>query len=400
MPNFYKCHKCHKLFPHKNDYMRHIKRKFPCDLPLKIMPQNSSQNVDIYKCYQCNKTFSRSDNLDRHTAKFCKGKKEDKICEENSTSVFTGIPEHNDDSNFSCQQLIYEHLSEGANRVPTIQPQNSQKTTKSVKLYKCNYCGKYYSRNDSLNRHLDSFCKIKQKSDEQKEEIYNCLLGKMKQLESQNQEILQQNKEQNMKIADLERQLTVTKNKTINNNNNNNNTLTNNTMLTNNNQNILNNNIINNTNKLEVKILAYGKEDICHISDDDYKLILNRGFKSVEELVKQIHFNKNRPENHNIHISNMRDNYVMVFDGNKWLLRNRQATIDDLYDDKKNILVDKFDELIEQLPDHAIKKFKRFLHDEQEDKIANNIKEELKLLLYNNKNINEGMKQKLGLISN
>jgi hypothetical protein len=90
----------------------------------------------------------------------------------------------------------------------------------------------------------------------------------------------------------------------------------------------------------------------------------------------------------------------MVFDGNKWQLQNRQTTIDDLYDNKKDILVEKFDELVNTLPEHAIKKFKRFLNDEQDDKIANTIKEELKLTLYNNKNIPEATKEKLGLVKN
>ena len=113
---------------------------------------------------------------------------------------------------------------------------------------------------------------------------------------------------------------------------------------------------------------------------------------------KKIHFDENKPENHNIYISNLRDNYAMLFDGNNWVLSNRKEIIDDMYDSKRDILSDKFDEILENLPDHAIKKFKRFLHDEQDNKISQKIKEEIKLILYNNKHIPEKTKIKLGLI--
>ncbi len=39
----------------------------------------------------------------------------------------------------------------------------------------------------------------------------------------------------------------------------------------------------------------------------------------------------------------MRDCYVMIYNGKKWLLQDRDETINDIYDIKKSILVDKFD---------------------------------------------------------
>ena len=47
------------------------------------------------------------------------------------------------------------------------------------------------------------------------------------------------------------------------------------------------------------------------------KTIFHKGFKSVENLTKSLHFDKNRPENHNIYISNIKDNYVMMYDGDR-----------------------------------------------------------------------------------
>jgi hypothetical protein len=49
--------------------------------------------------------------------------------------------------------------------------------------------------------------------------------------------------------------------------------------------------------------------------EGNYKRILNKGFKSIQEYVNCIHFNSKKPENHNVYISNLRDNYILVYDG-------------------------------------------------------------------------------------
>ena len=96
-------------------------------------------------------------------------------------------------------------------------------------------------------------------------------------------------------------------------------------------ENIKNNNInntIDQSQTFNVQLVAYGKEDYDKLSDKEYQIIINKGFKSVQELVKTLHFNKNYPENHNIYISNLRDNYVMVYDGKQWEVKNRKETIE------------------------------------------------------------------------
>lgn len=49
--------------------------------------------------------------------------------------------------------------------------------------------------------------------------------------------------------------------------------------------------------KISIMIIGYGKENLSHILEKDYKAIFNRGFKSVQALVESIHFNRNKPEN-------------------------------------------------------------------------------------------------------
>lgn len=154
-----------------------------------------------------------------------------------------------------------------------------------------------------------------------------------------------------------------------------------------------NNNVINNINNFN--ITAYGKETCEHISDSMFKNILNEGFKSVPMLVEQIHFNKNKPEYHNVYISNIRDNNALIYDGEKWMLSEREAIIDNMMDAKNYILSDKFDELKESLEEKTIRKFQRFLDACDTDIVKSQIKNDLKLSLYNNKQISENTKQRL-----
>ena len=91
----------------------------------------------------------------------------------------------------------------------------------------------------------------------------------------------------------------------------------------------------------------------------------------------------------------MRDNYVMVFDGYKWELRDRTYIIDEIYQTNMDILTDKFDEILDSLSHFAIRKFNRFLNDKEDDSLTTKIKNEIKMILYNNKNIPEETKRML-----
>ena len=78
----------------------------------------------------------------------------------------------------------------------------------------------------------------------------------------------------------------------------------------------------------------------------------------------------------------------MVWNGIKWDLTNRSDILDDMYEDSSNILIEKMEELKNaKLKPTVLKKFKRFIDKKEEDEIKNKIKEDIKLLLYNNKGI-------------
>ena len=56
---------------------------------------------------------------------------------------------------------------------------------------------------------------------------------------------------------------------------------------------------------------------------------------SVPSLIKEVHFNPNVPENHNIYISNIKNKYAMVYDGTRWEIKDQDETIDKLIIDQE-----------------------------------------------------------------
>ena len=76
----------------------------------------------------------------------------------------------------------------------------------------------------------------------------------------------------------------------------------------------------------------------------------------------------------------------MLYDGEGWNLHNRDDTIDDIYEDKTNILVDKvedWEKMGKNINETALRKFNRYLGKKDIPGISNKIKDEIKLILYN-----------------
>jgi ElaB/YqjD/DUF883 family membrane-anchored ribosome-binding protein len=89
----------------------------------------------------------------------------------------------------------------------------------------------------------------------------------------------------------------------------------------------------------------------------------------------------------NIYISNMKDKYLMVYEDGNWNLKNKNIEIDELYNEKEILLEDWLDEYQHKYPELR-QKFEKYLNNKENDETMNKIKEEIKLLMYNQKNKN------------
>lgn len=197
---------------------------------------------------------------------------------------------------------------------------------------KCNYCNKKYSCSTSLNYHIKNTCKEKDriKDDE------------IKRLKEENKML-------------RERPTTV--------------------------NNITNNIMINN----------YDQTSLDKLTDRIYNKIIkdaDEPYQIIPRLIKHLHCNPDIPENHNIRISNRNkhNKYLEVYRNNHWEIEDKKTEIGNIISDKETNLSDWIDEKGEKYPE-ALEKFNDYLEQKYEPEIANLIKEEVEVLLYNNRQL-------------
>ena len=306
-----------------------------------------------YQCSKCNKKFNKKSNYETHIYK------KKKSCSNNNNN--------NDDknNNNSIQNNLKNitHSSTFAH------------SSTSIKINKCKYCNKEFSRKYTLKRHIEDSCPEKEKSDSEKKKILNLV------------------EEQNIKIKKLEELLMKYSNQsntTIQEQTNQNIQEQNNQ----NTQNINSNNTFNIQNNNNVQLVAFGQEDLYAIPDKECKFYLNKGFDSVIKFIEFIHFNKNKPEFHNVYIPNIQTLYANIFNGKDWELKQKEEIINQLIDDKECFLNDKFKELFNTLDMQTKKKYQN-LKDRNDEKEEKRIKKDIELLLYNNKKLIKQTKNKL-----
>jgi hypothetical protein len=205
----------------------------------------------------------------------------------------------------------------------------------------------------SKNRHIKNSCK--NKPNDNKEKIYEQLLEMKNEIEML--------KKENKKLRKIQNNNSgiVAHNSTVNS--------------------MTNHGTVNNINN--ILLIGYGKEDMSKIDKNDLLKGIKSGFNSTLKLTDSIHFNPKFPEYHNVYISSMKNKYAMMYDGNDWTLVTKDELIDKLYDDKKNYIEENLDDFIESLYDSQKKALERWMELDDDHIKVKQIKEKLKLLLYN-----------------
>ena len=115
-------------------------------------------------------------------------------------------------------------------------------------------------------------------------------------------------------------------------------------------------------------------------ADEPYQIIPN--------LIKEVHFNSEIPENHNVYISNRNKNnkHLQIYKDNHWEIVNKESEINNIISDKETHISDWIDEKGEKYP-KAVEKYNEYLEQKYEEDVAKLIKEEVELILYNNKHM-------------
>jgi hypothetical protein len=92
-----------------------------------------------------------------------------------------------------------------------------------------------------------------------------------------------------------------------------------------------NNNIINNTTN-NVTINFYGAEDITHILGDKRWMdrLAEHCYMALPYMIRDVHFDPKRPDNHTVRMPNCRDKFVEVMTIKGWQSRMKKEVIRDL----------------------------------------------------------------------
>ena len=227
-----------------------------------------------------------------------------------------------------------------------------ENTQKEKNKIECKYCNKTFTRQNNLTVHLKKSCK-KYNENQKIMEIEN----KYKiELEIQKKETdFYKNEIENLqrRIGEL-----IDKNRTT----------------------------IINIDK-QINLNSYGSEDMSHITENFKNQMLKIPFVAIPKMIEEVHFSDKKPENKNIKLTNKKENYVKVYQGDKWIFKDKKATIKQLMNDKYTIIDNHYEDSKEEpKPTHVDSQFNKFkeMYNEGDKDLHNEIRIDCELLLLNN----------------
>jgi len=146
-------------------------------------------------------------------------------------------------------------------------------------------------------------------------------------------------------------------------------------------------NVTNINNTQNIIINNFGNEDITHVTKKQILRALRMNKECPVELVKLIHFNTEKPENHNIYKPNFKDKFVKYCDNNIWKIGDLMKMVTELYLSKMDIAEEKFEELKQFLEDSKKDRFQQLLDNREEPEIMGGILKKIIEILYNERNV-------------
>ena len=296
-----------------------------------------------FRCNSCDYLTTNQSNYRKHL-RTDKHKRKENL-QSAIQSVIQPILSDKSESTFEIQKSTIK-LAEVSPKLAEVSP----------KVLECKYCLQQFKHKSSLSKHIKYTC-MKNK-DEDLKELVRLLNLQLETEREERKKVQKQVENQAKQVENQAKQIEKLMDKLAI-------------------QGSFNNNTIH------VNLLAYRESDMSHLTTEDYRNCYKKVNHCVKHLIEKVHFNPLKPENMNIYISNMKDKYLMVYDGANWNLANKMEELDRLYEEKEMILED----WLESNPDPILKeKFVKYLNNKEKDECLNHIKEEIKLLLYNKGN--------------
>jgi hypothetical protein len=305
-----------------------------------------------FKCKECNKLYKSYQSLWNHNYKY-----------------------HNKDST---------KITPKSTKSPPKSTKNIQDVADEIhSKYLCEYCNSYFSRSDSLTRHYNR-CKVKIKSDNNKDEVISKLNNKVSEIQQQLSSLLKHCKVHPKTLQKINKNL-LANNNSYNSGN-------------------INNGTINNNNTYN--IVKFGSENIDELlSKSELFNILNQRYLSIEKSIQTVHFNDKYPNHKNILITNLRDNIAYIYDGKQYSAIPKTQALNELIDIHTENIEVSLTNYREKLPSKTVEILEKLLEKIRDDntpfvdgvneKNYKNYKSykinEIKLMVYNESDKNKSL---------
>lgn len=135
-----------------------------------------------------------------------------------------------------------------------------------------------------------------------------------------------------------------------------------------------------------ITVNSYGNEDLSHISNKDWRDIINKKDYAIPELAKKIHVDQE--SNRNIFIPSFKQKYSLTYTGDKWELEETSKIL-------KDIIIKNADLIYEYLETHKseFKNKEYYRMDEILDKLGidnmlvKEYQDQIKLMFINNRDL-------------
>ena len=312
-----------------------------------------------YNCDTCKKVFKQKIDFDRHKNRKIK-------CISEQQDVISDVIQYN---------TLNPHkttITQNTEIKTTKLPQSSHITDTPIIDHKliCINCNKKYSRLDSLRRHQFYYCLPNEDTFKSNNNVIE-LLSKM----NNKIDVLQESHKQ--EISELKNTISKLEQKSSITTNTNSHNTTNNT---------INNNVIIKFGEEDAKSIL-SKKDIQYIVDAHKEYLLQRS-------IEVTHCNNKYPSLQNIYVPDKRMQMINIYNGEKYELKNIENVIMDLITTHQNNLDDyrrmkeiKIDVEKREDMEEYVDNFHRFNESSSDHKkqIYDSVINEVKLLLYNNK---------------
>ena len=248
----------------------------------------------LYNCEICNYTTKIKTHFERHLKTKRHLKKEENY--HNESVKYTISPQ-----NTTKYHTNTTHIPQNTTKYHKIPHKNVE--ISENKKFECEFCNKLFSRIDSLNRHIQKYCK--KGSLHENEEFLKLEIEEHKAEKEKLYKYID-------KLIDKTGDTNITIDKQMNN---------------------------------QIKLNNFGEENLSHITDD-YKLkMLSLPYGMIQNMIEKVHFNNKFPENKNIALTNKRDNMIRVFRGKKWRYQDRNYVVDEIIKNNYNRLDEYFEEV-------------------------------------------------------